>query len=656
MRRGVCEETAGTVRVRHDMKGKSGVKAKVRILLSGMFAAGLVASAVPVGARDQTYDLLIRGGTIMDGTGRPAYVGDVAVKDGHIAAIGLLEDAEATRVIEAKGWIVSPGFINTHSHASADAVATAVNMLTQGVTSEFINADGAGTSDLDAQLGKFAADGLAENLGGYAGFNAAWTEVVGQADRQPTPAEIVRMREIISSNLGHGAWGVSAGLDYKPGYFAAAEIVAQVVAAAEPWRTHFTNHDRLRPEENYSSYAGVKETVEIAGQAGLLPLATHIKSQGAEQGGAGRILSLLDASTRSGKTGTADVYPYLAGQTGLGALLLPGWALDGGRDAMLVKLRDATMRQKVAVEAERAIRLRFGIPANIRDLESGRTIADWMAEWKTGAGETVIRLLEQKERSAILTFGSEEDLVTFLRYPASAITCDCGASLEQKGHPRAYGTYPRFLGRYVRDEKLVPWEEAVRKLTGLPAQILGMRDRGLLAPGMAADVTVFDPAAVIDHASYDAPLALSSGIETVVVNGVVALFQGKPTGAKGGSVLRRDRHMPSRPLAPFAEGMVESAGEVNGSGVTARLEARLVQKPSTPFAAGSLLFESGEQRWTLAAAGIVQTAPGWSSITATMVDAAGALAPIAITIDANGAEPGAPRTIVTFQGATLVSR
>lgn len=307
----------------------------------------LLIAALPAAAQAQaTYDVIIRGGEVLDGTGRPAFKADVAVRQGHVVKVGDLGPATAPTVIDAKGRYVTPGFLNIHSHARQNAVATAANMLTQGVTTEFINADGGGSTDLTTQLKAYAASGMAENIGGLVGFNSLWAQVVGAEDRRPSEDKITAMRALISANMAEGAWGVSAGLDYKPGYFATASEVIRVVSAAAPWRTHFTNHDRLRPEENYSSNKGVAETIAIGEGAGLLPLVTHIKSQGAEQGRSGALIDMMNAATSRGHTTTADVYPYLAGMSGLGALIIPGWALDGGREAMLARFRDPAQRAR----------------------------------------------------------------------------------------------------------------------------------------------------------------------------------------------------------------------------------------------------------------------------------------------------------------------
>jgi len=214
-------------------------------------------------AQSPRFDVIVRHGTVIDGSGNPRYDADIGVRNGFVMAIGDLAAATAATEINARGLFVTPGFINIHSHASPDALPTAVNMLTQGVTTEIFNADGNGPLDIAQQMSALAAPGLALNIGGYIGFNAAWQSVNGNTDKRPTPAEIDRMRALIAKGLEQGAWGVSAGLDYKPGYFARTEEVIKIVEVARSARTNFTNHDRITPESNYSSKAGVAETVAI---------------------------------------------------------------------------------------------------------------------------------------------------------------------------------------------------------------------------------------------------------------------------------------------------------------------------------------------------------------------------------------------------------
>jgi N-acyl-D-aspartate/D-glutamate deacylase len=585
------------------------------------------------------YDLLIRHGTLIDGSGAPMYRGDVAVSNGVIVRVGEIANATASEEVDASGLYVTPGFINLHSHAAPNALSSAVNMLTQGVTFELLNADGGGRIDIAQQLQQAAADGLALNVGANIGFNSAWTATVGEADRRPTAEEIARMREILTSNLEAGAWGVSAGLDYKPAYYASAEEVVEVVKAAAPWRTNFTNHDRLTPETKYSSRAAIAETIGIGSRAGLVPIITHMKVQGREQGSAGAVLNLMSDATRRGNYTAADAYPYLAGQTGLGALLVPGWAQDGGREAMLERFKDPALRTKIIAEAEEAMSARFGGPEGVFLPATRRELTDVMREMNVGAGEAVIRLLEADNQGAILRFGSEDDLVKILQHPTTSVACDCGASLPGRGsHPRNQGTYPRVLGRYVRETKALTWEDAVRKMTLLPATTIGMVDRGALAAGMAADITVFDPATVIDRATYADPSLPSEGIRHVVVNGVIALRDGRPTGAKAGQVLRRTRAMPSRPMNASNVGRrLEARGSVaSATGDTWQVSVDIEQRSGRRLAGGDITLRDRERReiGEVEALGVLQTWNAWASVTGSLrISATGERRPIVLVVE-----------------------
>jgi N-acyl-D-amino-acid deacylase len=520
----------------------------IRVAALAMVLVSCAGVRAFLGQQGPAFELIVRHGTVVDGTGAPRYRADVAIANGFVARVGDLSTDRAAVELDATGLYVAPGFINIHSHAAPDALPTAENMLTQGVTTEIVNPDGGGFTDLTQQLADASRNGLAVNLGAYIGFNSVWSTVVGDADRRPTAADIAKMRAMIVNGLDHGAWGVSAGLDYKPAYYAQLEDVVRVVEPAAIWRTNFPNHDRLTPESNFSSHAGVSETIAIGGKAGLVPVVTHMKSQGREQGQAGGLLAMMDAATRRGAYTAADVYPYLAGQTGLGALIVPAWAQDGGRDAMLKRFQDPQQRARIVAESEAAMEARFGGVSGVYLPAIKRELADIAQEQQVSPGEAVVRILEQRNETGIMRFGSEADLVKILKYPAAAIACDCGATLNTRQHPRAWGSFPRVLGRYVREQHVLTWEDAVRKMTALPANIIGMIDRGFVAPGMAADLTIFDPGTVIDRATYEEPAQLSEGIRTVIVNGVVALRDGKPTGERAGRVLARTAHMPSRPM------------------------------------------------------------------------------------------------------------
>lgn len=561
-------------------------------------------------SRTPVYDILIRNGTVIDGSGSPPFRADVAILGNRIAQVGRIPGATASLVVEARGLHVTPGFINIHSHAGAAALPLAENMLTQGVTTEIVNSDGGGAIDIREQLHRLETAGLAVNVGAYAPFNSIWRTVVGEADRRPDAGEIARMRGTLVAALDAGAWGVSAGLDYKPAYFARTDEVIAVVSAAAPYRTNFTNHDRIMPETKFSSRAGIEETLKIAAATGTVPVITHMKVTGAERGSAAAILEALRPPAFAGYA-AADAYPYLAGQTQLGALIVPAWAQDGGRPAMLDRFKNPELRQRIAREAEEVLAARFGGPENIYLPATRRQLVDVMREFGAPAGETIIRLLEQGSPAAILHFGQEEDLRTILRFDHTSIACDCGATTSTTTHPRNYGSYPRVLGRYVREEKVLTWPDAIRKMTALPAATIGMADRGHLAPGMAADVAVIDPKTVIDRATYENPAQLSSGVRHVFVNGVHALRDGSVTSEQGGRALFRPAVSASRPLAPTPR-----KAAVRGAAGSYDVTVDLTQSAAARNASGivRLIDRQSERLLQLSNLGALQTAPGWFAI------------------------------------------
>jgi N-acyl-D-aspartate/D-glutamate deacylase len=556
-----------------------------------------------------TFDVIVRGGTVFDGTGAPGYRADVALKGERIAAVGDLRRERGAVEIDANGLYVAPGFINIHSHPTAEGLATAENMLTQGVTTEILNPDGAGPIDLVQQRDALTARGLAVNVGAYIGFNSAWTNVVGASDRRPGPDEIARMRQIIDTGLEQGAWGVSAGLDYKPAYFATTREVVGVVGVAAKWRTNFTNHDRITPESGYSSRVGITETIAIGKESGVMPVVTHMKAQGLEQGTAPALAQLMKASTSAGNYTAADAYPYVAGQSGLGALIIPGWAQEGGRDAMLRRFSDPETRTRIVTEAEQAMKARFGGPEGVYVTTLQRQLTSVMAEMNVSGGEAIVRLLETRDMGAILRFGSDADVIALLQYPATSVACDCGAVAAPTSHPRYYGSFPRVLGRYVREGKNLTWPDAIRKMTGLPASTIGMVDRGFIAPGMFADVAVFDPATIIDHATFEEPTLPSEGMRYVFVNGRMALRDGKATGEHAGRALVRTAHMPSRPMRLDASRKL--SWKRDGLDVNVRQDAR------ARHASGSLRWRDPQSGTRLEATslGILQQFGRWSSIT-----------------------------------------
>jgi N-acyl-D-amino-acid deacylase len=610
---------------------------------------------VPYASASGHFDVIVRHGKVIDGSGRPAYDADVAIRAGYIVAVGNLSNDTATQDIDARDCFVTPGFINIHSHAEPNALPSAQNMLAQGVTTEILNPDGDGPLEIGAQLRDLQHWGLAENVGAYIGFNSIWEKVVGLSDRRPSPQDIRRMRVLVTRGLKAGAWGVSAGLDYKPAYFASTSEVISVVSAGSGWRTNFPNHERITPPA-YSSRAGITETIEIASSAGLSPEITHIKAQGHEQGRGPDIVALMTEATRKGHYTPADVYPYLAGLTDLDALLIPGWAQEGGTEAMLRRFADPQLRARIVQESEAAMNARLsGGPRGVLLPLLNTSLQNVMNAEHVGAGEALIRTLEKargQDVPAILQFGAESDLEAFLRYQATAVACDCGATLRKLIHPRYYGTFARVLARYVRDKKLLTWEEAVHRMTGLPASTTGMVDRGFLEPGMVADLTVFDPNTITDHATYDEPWVASEGVRDVLVGGQLEWRDGEPTGEMGGRALFRTEHMPTRPPSSHSTRVVRAKATL--SGATAGIVVLNIHQTGTDrHASGTAHVEvpTKGDAFELRELGELQVSGRWASLTgiarwgaytgpATLIiDAADPLAPrgsAVLTLDANG--------------------
>ena len=459
------------------------------------------------------------------------------------------------------------------------------------------------------------------------------------------------MRAAISAGLDQGAWGVSAGLDYKPGYFARTEEVIKVVDVARSSRTNFTNHDRITPESNYSSKVGVTETVAIGQKAGLVPVVTHMKAQGLEQGTAGEILASMDRATRRGAYTAADAYPYLAGQSGLGSLIIPGWAQEGGREAMLKRFADPAQRTRIITESEQALTARFGGPQGVYLPRTQQELTAVMTEMNAGAGETILRILETGDPGAILRFGSEADLVKILAHPTTSIACDCGASTATRVHPRFHGSFPRLLGRYVREQQIMSWEDAIRKSSALPAATIGMVDRGLIAVGMAADVVMLDPATVIDRATYEQPALPSEGIRFVLVNGTLALNHSVATGARSGRALFRTRNMPSRPMASGARRL-----SVKGVSSGSRVGIAITQRAGARQATGMFTIEAANKTRVITASqlGVLQSADGWSSFTgvAKIAGSGDDRAFTALVDRRDPATPGVAVIVVMIEGET----
>ena len=520
---------------------------------AGVLAA--IATTLADGSRGQGgegYDLVFRGGRVVDGTGSPWARADVAVRGDTIALVAARIDAPASRVVDASGLVLSPGFIDIHTHARRGIfrVPTADNYARQGVTSIYEGPDGSSPIPLGDFLRQVQALGTSLNVGTFVGQGSAREAVIGDVDRRATPAEIEKMREIVRQGMREGAAGLSTGLFYVPGIFTPTDEVVELAKVAAAMGGIHVSHMR---NEAAGVLDGVRETIAIGELGGLPTQITHHKIIGVRnRGRSADTLRLVAEARARGVDVTIDQYPYTASATSL-SVLLPPWALEGGREDVLGRLRDPA--QRAAIKATVIENIRFdrggGDPKNVA-LSScpwdpslaGRTLADITRQRGQEptiehAAETVLFLVEKGGASAIFHAIDENDLERILACPLTMVASDGEVPVfgEAAPHPRSYGTFARVLAVYVREKGLLTLEEAVRKMTSLPAWRLGLHDRGIVREGMKADLALFDPARVKDKATFEQPHQYAEGFEMVVVNGEVIYEDGRMTGARPGRIL-----------------------------------------------------------------------------------------------------------------------
>ena len=524
----------------------------------------LLVSVPLTSARPQTpsYDLLIAGGEVIDGTGSIRFRADVAVRGERIVAVSRRELPRegARRIIDARGKIVAPGFIDLHAHIEGIAqMPDAESHVRQGVTTALGGPDGGGPWPFGSYLDRVGATGLGMNLGYLAGHNTIRRQVLGTADRAPTPAELTRMRSMVAQAMGEGAFGLSTGLLYVPGNYADISEVIALARAAGDSGGIYTSHLRA---EGLGLLDGVREAITIGREAAIPVVLTHHKAVGsAMRGKSLNTLAMIDSARAAGLDVMADQYPYTATSTGLG-VLVPTWAQANGDSAFARRLADPALRDSIVkgivflLENDRGggdlKRVQFSSVRWKPDLE-GRTLHDWVVErglpvTSRAAADLVIEGMLAGGASMIYHVLDEGDVQRIMRHPWTAIASDGRLSRPGVGvpHPRAYGTFPRVLGRYVRELGILRLEDAVRKMTGLSAERMGLPDRGRVADGLMADLVVFDPATVADKGTFAEPHQYPTGIEFVVVNGQVTVDKGVMTPIRAGRVLR---HQP-KPRGP----------------------------------------------------------------------------------------------------------
>ncbi len=516
-------------------------------------ATALAAAAVGSRAQELPFDLLIKNGRIVDGTGSPWYRADVGLHGDTIARIAYRIDAPAVRTIDARGQVIAAGFIDIHSHARTTIfdVPTAENYLRQGVTSIIEGPDGSSPIPIKPFLEKVAAAHVTVNFGTLIGQGSVRESVIGLINRQATPDEVDRMRSLVREGMADGAFGLSTGLFYVPGTFTPTAEVIELARVAGSLGGIHISHMR---EETTNVVDSVRETIEIGEKGGLPTQVTHHKIIGkASWGKTVDTLRLIDEARARGVDATIDQYPYTASATSIAAALLPSWALEGGREATLKRIQDAASRREILADTIALLRdaRGGGDPQNVQlshcqwdpSLDGKRlgdvTKARGLESTLPNAAETVLWLIERGGCGGIYHAIDEQDLQRVLRHPATMIASDGGIPVFGQGspHPRNYGTFSRVLGRYVRELKVITLEDAVRKMTSFPAQRLGLADRGVLREGLKADITVFDPETVRDRATFEQPHQYSEGVSLVVVNGEVVFDNGAVTAARPGRIL-----------------------------------------------------------------------------------------------------------------------
>jgi N-acyl-D-amino-acid deacylase len=529
----------------------------VKRIVLALLAAPLLAAA-PV-AR---FDVLLRGGRIVDGSGNPWYTADVGVRDGRVAAVGRLDEAAATKVVDARGLVVAPGFIDVHTHVESGLAQrpTADNFLLDGVTTLVTGNCGGSAVDLPGFFEPLRAGGLSPNLATLIGHNSVRRAAMGAEERDPTPEELARMETLVDEAMRAGAVGLSTGLIYVPGTYARTPEVVSLARVAARHGGVYASHIR---SEGEAVFAAIEEAVDVGRQAGLPVQISHFKVSNRKLWGqSGKTIALVDRARAAGLDVTVDQYPYTASSTNLGTLL-PSWTLAGGADAVRERLADPATRAKVAREMKEHIRRRNGrkrldyavVASCAWDrARDGKSIARINQEaGRKGRLEdeiqTVLEMVEKGGAQMVYHSMDERDVERILRVPYAMVASDAGVIEPGVGvpHPRGYGTNARVLGRYVRERQALRLEEAVRKMTSLPAQRFGLVERGLVRPGMWADLVVFDEAAVADRATFEAPHAASTGFRFVLVNGELVVEDGRHLGARPGRILLGPAANPARP-------------------------------------------------------------------------------------------------------------
>ena len=501
--------------------------------------------------RGAEFDLIIRNGNVLDGIGSEAITADVALKDGRIVTVGRVS-GDVAEVIDAGGQYVAPGFIDVHTHSENIAEQpVAENFLRMGVTTIVTGNCGTSKTDVGAFFEKIQSAGLAVNVATLVGHNSIREKVMGGSFmRAPSPAQMDEMKQLVARGMEDGAVGLSTGLIYLPGTFAKTEEIIELAKVASAHGGIYASHMRA---ETYKIFGAIDELMRISKEANIPAELSHIKLSGPSAWGkAAEVLKVLDKARADGLRITHDQYVYTASSTSLGQLI-PDSAREGGRDEFAKRLADPAGKAKI-VEQMKQILNRSGrnsydyaVIAQCRHDESinGKSVPE-VAKLRKGSDaleaqiEVVLEIEQNGGASAVFHGMNEDDLVVFLKHPLTMIASDGNPRKfgDAVPHPRSYGNNARVLGRYVRDQKVLTLQDAIRRMTSLPAKTFQLKSRGLIAPGAHADVVIFDLAKVADPSVFDDPHQYAEGFSHVIVNGKTVIREGKLTDVRPGTPVR----------------------------------------------------------------------------------------------------------------------
>ncbi len=535
----------------------------------------LAGSRITLGESSETFDLVIKNGMVIDGIKNEAYRADIGITGEYIKEVGNLQKATAQTVLDATGRIVSPGFIDIHTHTDIELLVNpkAESKIRQGVTTELSGNCGGSAfpleqplpdyekrmaeefnikvdwTDLEGYHTAMARTGMAVNHGTLLGQGTLRSYVVGDEQREPTAEEMDRMKKLVAEAMEQGAFGLSTGLEYTPSGFAETDEIIELCEVAAKYGGFFATHIR---SEDKAVLEAVGEAIHIAEAAGLPLEIAHFKAVGKTNWW--KLPLMIDLVERAAKRGldvTADRYPYIAYSTGL-TILFPQWALDGGMEKLLLRLKDEKVRASMKADTLKKVRGYGWDKIVISNIEKennkemiGQNIAEIAAAKNKDPYELVCDLIiDEGQDVSHIGFGmSEENTETILKHPLVMLGSD-GSSLSPNGplgkgkpHPRNYGAFPRFLGLYVREKKILPLPQAIKKITSMPATKMGLQDRGSLKKGYFADIVVFDPTTISDRATFIDPHQYPSGIDYIIVNGTIVVGHGEHTGKLPGKVL-----------------------------------------------------------------------------------------------------------------------